>query len=163
MGDWTATRPVELLIDPNVAAEGITQEDLDAQFEFNTKVMGLSRQAGDLLKRVDELLDGAPEEVETVPTGRKDRNRRRGGSEVNPLADLNAIRSELETDNSDSYPPPMLISQIRYLSGMTSSADQRPGNYAYSRYDELRTWLLELTEGVDAAGEALEKLQVEEE
>ena len=163
VGDWTARHPVELLIDPHVAAEGITQEDLDAQFEFNTRVMGLSRQASDLLSQIDELLDGAPEEVETTPTGRRDRKRRRAESENNPVADLNAIRSELATDNSDSYPPPMLISQIRYLSGMTSSADQRPGNYAYSRYDELRTWLLGLTEGVDTAGEILEKLQVEEE
>ncbi len=163
VGDWTASHPIEILIHPHVAAEGITQADLEAQFEFNTRMMRLSHRASELVSRIDELLNAAPDDVETVPTGRQDRNRRRAGSEVNPVADLNAARSDLVTDNSDSYPPRMLINQIRYLSEMTSDADQRPGNYAYTRYDELRTWLLRLTEAVDTAGEILEKLQVEEE
>ncbi len=36
------------------------------------------------------------------------------------------------------YQTPMLIQQIGYLNGMTSRADQRPGNHALSRLVQLR-------------------------
>jgi hypothetical protein len=38
----------------------------------------------------------------------------------------------------------MLLNQINYLRGMTSRADQRPGNFAYSRLEELREQLDEI-------------------
>ena len=34
---------------------------------------------------------------------------------------------------------PMLIDQIRYLQAMLSRADQRPGNDAYLRLNELKS------------------------
>jgi len=45
-----------------------------------------------------------------------------------------------------SYPRPMLVSQIQYLYGMTTRADQLPGRDAYVRYEELKGQLGELRE-----------------
>jgi hypothetical protein len=42
-------------------------------------------------------------------------------------------------DDEGSYPQPMLISQLDYLSGMISRADQPPGRDAYQRLEQLRS------------------------
>jgi len=42
---------------------------------------------------------------------------------------------------SGPYPQPMLLSQISYLSSIVSRVDQKPGAEAYTRYEELKTWL----------------------
>jgi len=156
VGDWGAEQNISLLIDPHVASEGITQDDLEEQFAFNWKVAELSSSARLLLEKVDSILEDAPEKAENAREPNRDRRRRLPGSERDPFADLSAVRSELVTDNSDSYPPPMLMSQIGYLSGMVSSADQHPGNYAYSRYDELAEWLQQLTARVNASADDIE-------
>ena len=88
-------------------------------------------------------------------TGRKDRGRRIAQAEPDPVADLKAVLAELETDNSDSYPPPMLLSQISYLSGMINAADQKPGNEAYKRQTQLEEWYAQLLTRTIAASEAL--------
>ncbi len=62
---------------------------------------------------------------------------------------LEGLRAELVTDTSDSYPPPMLINQLNYLRGMTSSADQAPGNHAYDRFDELKAEVERLSAALD--------------
>ena len=50
---------------------------------------------------------------------------------------LNLVSKELNTQEG-TYMRPMLIDQIRYLQSMLSRADQKPGNDAYSRLDELK-------------------------
>ena len=50
---------------------------------------------------------------------------------------LNLVSRELNTQEG-TYMRPMLIDQIRYLQSMLSRADQKPGNDAYSRLDELK-------------------------
>jgi hypothetical protein len=50
---------------------------------------------------------------------------------------LNLLSRELNTQEG-TYMRPMLIDQIRYLQSMLSRADQKPGNDAYSRLDELK-------------------------
>ena len=51
---------------------------------------------------------------------------------------LNLVSKELKTQEG-TYMRPMLIDQIRYLQAMLSRADQRPGNDAYLRLNELRS------------------------
>ena len=51
---------------------------------------------------------------------------------------LNLVSEELNTQEG-TYMRPMLIDQIRYLQAMLSRADQRPGNDAYLRLNELRS------------------------
>ena len=59
------------------------------------------------------------------------------------LGQLNELQA-LMVDAGGSYPQPMFLGQLRYLQGMTSRADQRPGNFAYTRFDELSQQLAEM-------------------
>ena len=107
---------VQLVLDPRVAAEGVTKEDLAAQIDLVEKVQALSRRASALAGDVRRLASDASSD-ET-----------RAAAEA-MSAQLNNAR--------ETYPQQMLLSQIRYLSSMINRADQRPGNHAYQRYEQL--------------------------
>ena len=124
IGDWSQTRSFKLLMDPRVEADGVTMDDLRAQFAFNLDVAVLSEAANALAERVDGAIGS-------------------GSYSGQALAELNAVRA-LMVDDGGSYPQPMFLNQIRYLQGMTSRADQRPGNFAYTRFDELGAQLADL-------------------
>jgi photosystem II stability/assembly factor-like uncharacterized protein len=123
-GNWTQTRPLQVVMDPRVERDGATLADLEAQFEFNTAVGELQAKAYEVAQQVAEALEGGDV----------------GGRE---LEELRAIQA-LMVDAGGSYPQPMLLNQINYLRGMTSRADQRPGNFAYTRLEELTEQLSEL-------------------
>jgi hypothetical protein len=111
-------------MDPRVEADGTTMADLRAQFEFNTHVAVLSEEANELRASVDDAIGS-------------------GRYSGDALRELEAIQV-LMVDAGGSYPQPMLLNQIRYLQGMTGRADQRPGNFAYTRFDELKEQLADL-------------------
>ncbi len=163
VGSWSAEVDVELVADPDVLAEGVSVQDLEEQYVVSWQIRQLEGAAADLVARIDALLENAPEEVETPRTDRRDRRRRIAEAEANPVTELEEVRGRLVTDNSDSYPPPMLQSQIGYLRNMVMAADQHPGNQAYERYDVLRAELDELTQRVDIAEEALDGVGMERE
>lgn len=103
-------------LDPRVAAEGITTEDLQAQAELIVRV-------GELRARADRLVQ------DLRRMSRAQMSEERG-------ARLGAIRARL-VNESERYPQEMLLSQIRYLGGMIDRADQRPGKDAYVRCEQL--------------------------
>ncbi len=127
VGAGAAERAFELRMDPRVAAEGVTVEDLEAQYAFNLAVRETRRAATEIAEGVDAL-QGRLAELEG----------RLGKSEALEalIADTEAFEATLR-DAGGSYPQPMLLSQIGYLIGMTSRADQRPGADAYARHSEL--------------------------
>ena len=155
VGDWSASQSVEVVIDPVTSSEGVTFEDLEAQFNFALDMARLSLDAGQLSARIQKALKSAPNDAKMEDEGMKDSRKRMPDVSSDPIAELKYVLSQLETDNSDSYPPPMLLSQIGYLSGMVSGADQPPGNDAYERYAELRREYLALEERASLAEAAL--------
>ena len=52
----------------------------------------------------------------------------------------------------ETYPQQMLLSQVRYLSSMINRADQRPGNHAFQRYEQL----LQEVEAMERRSKALQ-------
>ena len=154
LGSWQAEAGFDLVSDPAVEAEGVSDDDLMEQFLLDRRILVLSGAAADLGERVDSLL--ALPVVAPANEGNRDRRRRLAGSEVDPRADLEAVKAELETDNSDSYPPPMLMDQIGYLRSMVMGADQRPGNHAYERLETLQQWFNTLMARVDSSARQLE-------
>lgn len=153
IGSWQAEAGFDLVSDPAVEAEGVSDDDLMEQYLLGRRILALSGAAADLGERVDSLL--ALPAVATPDEGNRDRRRRLAGSEVDPRADLEGVKAELETDNSDSYPAPMFFDQIGYLRSMVMGADQRPGNHAYERLDALQQWFDVLNARVEASARQL--------
>ncbi len=117
-------RAFTLKADPRVLAAGITQEDLEAQEALCLKVVALlsdARQLAAQLKQERKALE--TKEVRTA-------------AEQARLAEVRHMLDQLVTPEG-RYPKPRLIDQIGYLYGIISRADQRPGQDAYVRYEEL--------------------------
>jgi len=128
IGEWVAEKSFRVLVDPRVEADGVTQADLEEQLAFNLRLTELTSHANLAVPRIDSTLEALENLLE------EDNSQAAEFKEG-----LDRIRAALVTDNSDSYPPPMLLNQLSYLRSMVSSADQRPGSDAYDRFEELRT------------------------
>ncbi|MDH3456941.1 MAG: hypothetical protein OER90_08870, partial [Gemmatimonadota bacterium] len=120
-GDWVEQGPLTVLIDPRTAADGVSQSDLMEQYTFGIEVRDAITGARAARHRLEELKQRAP---------------RAGGRAVRQLEELEA---QLMTRQDIRYPQPMLESQLEYLSSMIDRADQKIGNDAKLRYQELRT------------------------
>ena len=118
-----------LHMDPRVAADHVTEDDLRAQFEFGIELMKIRGNAETAVQRIDSLMETASKGL---------------GAE-----ELTRLRALLVTETGDSYPAPMLIDQLRYLSGFTSRGDFRPGQDAYHRLQELSSDLSEIIQRIN--------------
>lgn len=124
IADGSATeRSFEVMMDPRVAADGVTVADLQAQFDLGIRVRTAIEDADATI----EQLRGAQERVAE-------------GSDVE--TELEKVERALLTDRTiTSYPQPMLRDQMNYLYGNTQRADQKPAADMYERLDVLVTEL----------------------
>jgi photosystem II stability/assembly factor-like uncharacterized protein len=131
-GEWSATESFELLIDPRIAAEGVTAADLKEQFDHNMRVRELSSEAGALLTRVRATLNN---------------------SDQAKASKARAIYEKLvNMPEGVRYNKPGLQAHIQYLASMTSSVDQKIGRDALERYQVLKKELDALKAEAAAAG-----------
>jgi photosystem II stability/assembly factor-like uncharacterized protein len=131
-GDVSETEAFTVLIDPRIAAEGVTGADLKEQFDHNVRVRELSGAVAQLLTRVRGAL-ASPDAAKA--------------SAAKTIYD--AIVSMPE---GVRYNKPGLQSQVQYLAGMTSGVDQQIGRDAIERYQTLRKELDGLVAKANAAG-----------
>lgn len=128
-GRVTITRPLRLLIDPRVAADGVTQADLEEQLALNLMIRDEMARASEAVTDLGEAKRRLEEAV-TLGGSNADRARR-------SLQELAKVDEALVTREGGSYQRPMLVDQLQYLYGMTTRADQKPGRDAYERLDFL--------------------------
>ena len=121
-GTTTETQSFNVLIDPNVAADGVTDADLQEQFEHNLRMRQLVTDAAQLVARVRDA-----------------QNRLRGaaGGDAAALKQIDAVGAKLLTEPV-RYGKPGLQAHITYLAGMTTGADQKIGRDAIERYNTLK-------------------------
>ncbi|HKS10303.1 MAG TPA: hypothetical protein VJS13_12200, partial [Pyrinomonadaceae bacterium] len=110
-GSVTQTQPLNVLIDPRVAADGVTIADLQEQFEHNMRMRALVTEVNQLVTRVREA--------------------------QNKSEALNAVAAKLMNEPV-RYGKPGLQSHITYLAGMTANVDQKIGRDAIQRYEVLK-------------------------
>jgi len=116
-------RDFEVMMDPRVAADGVTIADLQAQFDLGIQIRTAIEDADATIER----LQGAQARVAE-------------GSDVE--SELKEIERALLTDRTiTSYPQPMLRDQMNYLNSNSQRADQRPAADMYERLDVLVTEL----------------------
>ena len=122
IGSTTLSQPFTVLIDPNVAADGVTAADLREQFEHNLRMLRLVADASQLAARVRDA-----------------QSRFAGGTGADGVKanQVDAIAAKLFTEPV-RYGKPGLQAHISYLASMTTSADQKVGRDALERYATLR-------------------------
>jgi chromosome segregation ATPase len=126
-GQEVAARQLRILIDPRVAADGVTVAHLTEQRDLALQVrdaLSDARRARQEIVALEEEMRAAAGESREAETL------------VNELADLKAVL--VPDPEISSYPPRLLPDQLEYLYGMLRRADQRPGQDAHERYRELR-------------------------
>jgi photosystem II stability/assembly factor-like uncharacterized protein len=119
-GIGTFTQPLNVLIDPRVAADGVTIADLQEQFAHNMRMRELVSGVNQLATRV-----------------RNAQEKLANGSDPNTLSRLNDIAAKLLTEPV-RYGKPGLQAHVAYLAGMTANVDQKIGRDAVERYQALK-------------------------
>lgn len=117
VGDWSATHPLEVRIDPRVAAEGITVAQLEDQEALNLRIRDALAEAGAAAQELLTLKEQA------------------SGAQAERLQ---ALWDELVTVREGSYPTPRLLDHIDYLGGMVSKGDGPPSRDGLDRFEVLR-------------------------
>ncbi|MEM7368404.1 MAG: hypothetical protein AAF587_07350 [Bacteroidota bacterium] len=130
----TVAQQLSLLMDPKVENNTATLEDLKKQEALCLQVIHLLSEAKKYTNSV---------QIERKALERKEKKKALRKKEQERLAVLLNTESQLVTKKG-RYEQPMLLSQIGYLFGIISAADQLPGKDAYERYEELVAWLAEL-------------------
>jgi photosystem II stability/assembly factor-like uncharacterized protein len=125
---WKEAHPLEVRLDPRLAADGVTPADLRELLDLQLKVADAMRQAREA---ADSLRLAQPRSPETTKR-------------------LEQLLARLVTATGP-YPQVMLIDQLANVARMLGQADQKPGRDAYLRYDDLRRELDALLAEVTAA------------
>jgi photosystem II stability/assembly factor-like uncharacterized protein len=125
-GNVKLTQPFNVLIDPRVAADGVTLADLQEQFEHNMRMRELVSSVNQLVTRIREAQ-------------KKD---------ANTAARVSVLAAKLLTEPV-RYGKPGLQAHITYLAGMTTNVDQKIGRDAIERYHVLKKELVALQAEAD--------------
>ena len=138
VGNQKVERSFVLEMDPRLKEAGILLEDLKTQETLALKVRNLMSRARQLEATIDSNLE-------------KDATNQR----------LKALSMELNTAEG-RYQKPQLLAQISYLSSMIAYADQRPGQDAFDRYENLRKWFEDILEKWTAvSGESAQRFKLD--
>ncbi|HEX5703512.1 MAG TPA: hypothetical protein VFX97_09970 [Pyrinomonadaceae bacterium] len=121
VGDKTFTKNINVLIDPRVAADGVTVADLQEQYEHNMRMRAMVNDMNRLVARVREA----------------QRNSNASAGNGESTARLNALAAKLMNEPV-RYGKPGLQAHITYLAGMTANVDQKIGRDAIERYAVLK-------------------------
>lgn len=119
----SVNQSIEVMMDPKVKAGGMTKADLHEQEMLSLKIRDLRNDINALSKQIKKKMKN---------------------NEA-----LEEIYSSIQTKEG-RYEQPMLSAQVRYLYFMLQRADQRPGQDAYQRYDQLKAWYTDLMTKTEA-------------
>jgi hypothetical protein len=132
-GGAVFTEPLNVLIDPRVAADGVTQADLQEQFDHNMRMRELVGSVNQLVTRVRQ----AQTTLKSTPASADELG-----------VKLSIVAAKLLTEPV-RYGRPGLQAHITYLAGMTANVDQKVGRDAIERYEVLKKELDKIRVEVD--------------
>ena len=129
-GSVTTRQPLTVVADPRVLASGVTNADLEAQYQHNLRVGKLAADTGAAATRLRAALKDTTDPAK--------------------LAALNRIAARLLTPPV-RYSPPGLDTHVRYLASQTADFDGKIGNHPTERYAELRAAIDAIVRELDVA------------
>jgi hypothetical protein len=127
IGGTIARQPLTIVEDPRITASGVTQADLQEQFDHNMRVLALVNEANLDAARLKRATD----DLKTHSDPAKEKA-------------LKAVADMLLTPPI-RYSQPGLQEHVQYLYGETNGADQKVGRDAIERYAELRPQIAAIT------------------
>jgi predicted nucleic acid-binding Zn-ribbon protein len=137
------SRDFNVTVDPRLAAEGITEADLLAQFKLSMQVRDKVSEANQAVIDIRSLREQINQRLQKVSARRK--------SEIEKLADavmvpLTAVEEEAYQVRNRSGQDPLnypikLNNKIAALSGVIESADAKPTNQSIEVFNELSAQL----------------------
>lgn len=128
-GDLVLNESFNVLIDPRVAADGVTLADLQEQFDHNLRMREMVTVVNQLIARVRAAQN-------------------KPGNDADTASRLATIAGKLMTEPV-RYGKPGLQAHITYLAGMTANVDQKIGRDALERYEVLKKELEAIRTAVD--------------
>jgi hypothetical protein len=120
VGETTLTQPLTVLIDPRLAAEGLTAADIKGQFEHNLRMREFAAEVSQFAARVRDAQSKA-----------------KAAGDAAALQRAAAVAAKL-FDEPVRYGKPGLQTHVNYLMRMTTGVDQKVGKDALDRYAVLR-------------------------
>ena len=121
-GAFADTKAFTLLIDPRIAANGVSTADLREQYEHSTRTRELVNEMNRVANRI-----------------RQERTRLRTAGSSDTLAKVNDLATTtFGVGEGIRYGQPGLQTHISYLAGLAARTDQRVGRDAIERYQVLR-------------------------
>ncbi|MEX2178490.1 MAG: hypothetical protein WD801_07250 [Gemmatimonadaceae bacterium] len=132
-GNYSATQPLVVRVDPRNAADGLTQADLQEQFEVAMRIRDLVSDANRLVARVRSA---------------KTRLASGTGAAADTLRAVSALESRLITP-SIRYSKPELQTHITYLFSLANRSEQKVGRDVIERHAVLRRELDTITNEVN--------------
>ncbi|HEV2733249.1 MAG TPA: hypothetical protein VGV85_00375, partial [Longimicrobiaceae bacterium] len=133
-GGRTHEQPLEVRMDPRVAADGVTEAELREQLAHNLRVRDLVSDANRLVARVRQ---------------ERERLAAAGPASAGQLRRVQALEGRLVAEPV-RYGRPGLQTHIGYLYGLAVQADQELGRDAVERYAVMRRELDERAAELDA-------------
>ncbi len=115
-GSWTETHPLDVRIDPRLPKDGVTEADLQQQYDFNMTLRATMDEARAFTTAVTAALKDA------------------AGERQKTLAE---VRRALVTETGYAYPQPMLNDQFNAIWRVSNAADARVNTEAIRRYADL--------------------------
>jgi hypothetical protein len=122
VNDASLSTPLNVLIDPRLAKEGMTVADLREQFDHNLKMREMIADVGRVRQRIQAVTS---------------RLRNATGAAADTLSRVTAVSEKVETEPV-RYGKPGIQAQISYLANMTGGNDQKIGRDALARYAVLK-------------------------
>jgi photosystem II stability/assembly factor-like uncharacterized protein len=121
VGGASQARPFQVLIDPNVAASGVTVADLVEQHQHALSVRAFTQQVSQLVARVRTAREAAK------------------GGPADRLAAIDKVYAQLVTwPEGIRYARPGLQAHTSYLAGLGTRVDQKVGRDAIERLAALK-------------------------
>jgi hypothetical protein len=120
VGESKLTQPFTVLIDPRLAAEGMTAADIKGQFEHNLRMREFVAEVNKFAAEV-----------------RAAQTKARASGDAAAIRRAEDVAAKLFTEPV-RYGKPGLQAHVSYLAGMTTGVDQKVGKDAVDRYAVLR-------------------------
>jgi photosystem II stability/assembly factor-like uncharacterized protein len=139
----TKSREFEVTLDPRLKAAGITEADLDQQFELSRRVRDKVSEANQAVIDIRNIRDQVNQRLEKVSGRRKVEIQRLADGLLKPLAmvEEEAYQVKNRSGQDPLNYPIKLNNKIAALAGVIESADNKPTDQSIEVFNELSAQL----------------------